>query len=155
GPATDVYALGVLLYEMLTGRPPFQAASAWETLKQVVDSEPVPPGRLAGVPHDLETICLKCLEKVPARRYASAQAPAADPGPFLAGEPILARPVGWAERLAKWVRRRPAAAGMAALSLLLLFVLTGAGVSLLYSGRLAEERDLAQAEKRRAKAAEA
>src|SRR5262249_4850540 len=111
GPATDVYALGAVLYECLTGRPPFRAPTAAETPLQVLHDEPVPRRQLqSGTPRDLETVCLKCLEKQPARRYSSAEALAEDLGRFRAREPIRARPVGPLARAAKWARRRPAVA---------------------------------------------
>jgi formylglycine-generating enzyme required for sulfatase activity len=142
GPLVDVYALGALLYECLTGRPPFRAATPWETLQQVVDSEPVPPGRLAGVPRDLETICLKCLAKEPCRRYVSAQALAEDLLLFSAGQPIRGRPVGWPERLLKWVKRRPAVAALTAA--VVFVVLVGLVTSLGLAGWAFRERDLAR-----------
>jgi WD40 repeat protein len=127
GPAADVYALGAILYECLTGRPPFRAATLPDTLLQVVSEEPVPPRRLnARVPADLETVCLKCLQKEPARRYASAAALAEDLERFQAGEPIVAKAVGPLERLAKWARRRPAVAGLSAA--VLLVTLLGVGL---------------------------
>ncbi len=111
----DLYALGAILYELLTGRPPFVADSVLEMLTQVKMLEPVSPRRLRPrLPHDLETICLKCLQKEPQRRYASAGDLAGDLRRFLNGEPIVARPVGWWEQTAKWAKRRPAVAGLTA-----------------------------------------
>ena len=111
GPTSDVYALGAMLYHLVTGRPPFQAESLTTLLRQVIETEPVAPRLLnASVPRDLETICLKCLEKEPARRYATAQALADELGRFLRGELVLARPMGPTSKIWRWCRRKPALA---------------------------------------------
>src|SRR5262245_42558131 len=146
GPAADVYSLGATLYECLTGLPPFRAASRDETLRQMMETEPVPVRTLQPkTPRDLETICLKCLQKEPGHRYESAAALADDLGRFLRHEPIVARPVGAVERLVKWVRRRPT---LAALWLAIVFLLgTSLGVWIVQTFRL--DREKREAEKQR------
>jgi hypothetical protein len=149
GPHTDVYSLGAILYEMLTGRPPFLAATGMELLVQVRLQEPVPPSRLQPkVPRDLETICLKCLEKDPQRRYVSALVLAEDLHHFLANEPILARPVRFWERGWKWAKRRPVAAALVAVSSLAVLMLVVA-VFAIMQARIVGARENQQDELRR------
>jgi tetratricopeptide (TPR) repeat protein len=165
GPHADTWALGAILYECLTGRPPFQAPTPTDTMLQVIHREPVPPRRLQpGVPRDLETICLKCLHKEPSLRYASAEALADDLRHFQAGKPIHARPLGLPGRGWRWCRRNPAVAGLAALTTLVFlvsFVLVAAlwrraernfAVAEAQRRRADDERDRAEEEKHIAEA---
>jgi WD40 repeat protein len=125
GPLADVYALGAILYELLTGRPPFKGDGPWDTVKQVINDDPLPPTRLRrGLPRDLETICLRCLHKEPAKRYLSAMELADDLDRWLEGKPIQARPVSDWEKMIKWARRQPAVAALIAL----LIVVIGGGL---------------------------
>jgi WD40 repeat protein len=140
GPATDTYALGTILYECLTGRPPFKGPSSAETMLQVIEDEAIPPRRLQPkVPPDLETVCLKAMAKSPAHRYATAGDLAADLRRYLDGQPILARPVGRAERLWRWCRRNPAVSGLAGAVALLVLAVIGASVGVAIAGAQAAE----------------
>ena len=150
GPAVDIYSLGAILYELLVSRPPFKAGNPLDTIRQVIEQEPVPPRQLEPrVPHDLETICLKCLEKDPARRFASSAELADDLRRFVDGEPILARPTPAWERAWKWGRRRPAIVALLGVSVLavlgMVLFIVWHNVSL--RGKL----DVALAEERRAR----
>jgi serine/threonine-protein kinase len=126
GPSVDIYSLGAILYELLTGRPPFRGETAVETELQVIKQDPVPPSRLnARAPRDLETICLKCLRKEPERRYPSAAALADDLQRFQRCEAIAARPVSLLERIGKWVKRRPAVAALVGVAVFFTTALIG------------------------------
>ncbi len=141
GPAADVYSLGGTLYAVVTGRPPFQAATAMDTVIQVISDEPVSPRRLnRAISRDLETICMKCLEKDPARRYASARGFAEELGRFLAGEPIVARPISAQERVLKWARRRPAIAGLIA-TVALVSLIGVTGITFLWRAAVTAQRE--------------
>jgi serine/threonine-protein kinase len=147
GPAADIYALGALLYEMLTGRPPFRGETAAETELQVIYQEPVPPSRLnARVPRDLDTICLKCLDKDPQRRYATAAALAQELRRFQRGQPITARPASLLERTGKWLRRNPTQSATLVASLLFLVMLVIASLWLVV--QQAHQRDAVGADLR-------
>jgi serine/threonine protein kinase/WD40 repeat protein len=128
GPPADIYALGAILYELITGGPPFKGACILETLEQVRIAEPMPPSRLLKVPRDLETICLKALSRAPGSRYATAGVLADDLSRFLERKPIQARPVSAAERVWRWCRRRPALAGLIATTSALLLTVVAASL---------------------------
>ncbi|MFT4547564.1 MAG: WD40 repeat protein [Pseudoalteromonas tetraodonis] len=147
---SDLYSLGVMLYQLLVGQVPFSGATQLDVIRQAVESEPPRPRSIeANVPRDLETICLKCLEKDPAHRYASAGEFAEDLENFICGKTINARPVGAAERALKWGRRKPALASLAAVILL---AISGFFLLLLVSGtKIRRERDIAIAERERAR----
>jgi tetratricopeptide (TPR) repeat protein/tRNA A-37 threonylcarbamoyl transferase component Bud32 len=152
GPATDIYALGAILYEMLTGRPPFRGEVVSETERQVIAEEPVPPSRLnAKVPRDLETICLTCLHKVPQRRYADAGALIEDLRRFQEGRPIRARRISPLERAWRWCRRNPAGAALTVTVLVL--IILSAGAALRIQQQQLERRVEAQLRRERARLA--
>ena len=150
GTLSDVYSLGAILYCMLTGRPPFQSSSPFETLMQVIKEPPIAPRQLIpSLPRDLETICLKAIEKSPAKRYTSAAELRAELDRYLAGEPILARPISAVERSYRWLWRHPAVA----LTVAIVLAAIGTVVGTIYSSnrRLQAERDIAIAATEEAK----
>ncbi len=143
GPASDIFTLGVMMYEFLTGKRPFTAMSVMEVLDKVRGDDPVPPRKIwSDVPIDLETICLKCLEKDPQRRYATCQALSDDLHRYLAGEPISIRPIGTAHRALKWIRRRPFQFATMALAAVFFLVVVPAGVLLNWSRSVSEAERL-------------
>jgi serine/threonine-protein kinase len=160
GPTVDVYALGAMLYELLTGRPPFRASTPLDTIIQVINDEPVPPTRLQPrLPKDIETICLKCLSKDAKKRYPTVAELEADLQRFLKDEPIQARPIGWWERTWKAAKRRPTLAGLivtAILAVLTIVVLIRVDSARLQKERnnAQYERDLADAARKKAEAAQ-
>jgi serine/threonine protein kinase len=152
GPAADIYALGAILYECLTGRPPFKAATSLDTILQVLSEEPVPPSRLQPkLPRDLETICLKCLHKEPTRRYPTAAALADDLRCYLDGKPITARPLSRLHRSWRWCRRNPVVASLS--FAFLAAVLLGLFFSIRYAVEANENAEMAKERALQAEAA--
>ncbi|WP_425613736.1 WD40 repeat domain-containing serine/threonine protein kinase [Anatilimnocola sp. NA78] len=143
GKAADIYALGAILYTAVAGRPPFQGATALDALELVRSHDPIPPSRVnPAVPRDLETICLKCLEKEPSRRYSSAAALADDLHRFLVGEPVMARRAGQVERLRRWCRRNPVTAVGGVLGLVAIMLAVGYSSSHAVTLQLRHEQKL-------------
>src|SRR5262249_44279172 len=157
GTAADVYSLGAILYRLLTGRPPFQASNTMDTLLQVLEREVVPVRQLnLEVNRDLETICLKCLQKGPQRRYQSARALAEDLGPGWRGEPIWAGRVGRAGRTWRWCRRKPVlAASLGLAGALFLVIAVGGPIVAVQEARLRSQAEESAEAAKRARMAEA
>ena len=154
--ATDVYGLGAVLYCLLTGRPPFWSSSPLETMRLVLEQEPVPVRQLSPmVPRDLETVCHKCLQKEPGKRYAAAAELAAELGRFERGEPVRARPVGRLARGWRWCKRNPSVASLLTLVLLLLLLGTSVGWLLAVQARASERRALDEKDRADGEATEA
>ncbi len=148
GPAVDLYAVGAIVYELLTGRPPFRGTTPLETLEQVRSAEPVHPSRLVpGMPRDLETICLKCLEKEPGKRYETARALGDDLRRFLDGRPILARRTGGVERAWRWCRRNRPLAGLTGIAATAILALTVGATLAAFTFR-AQRDEIRRAERR-------